>query len=139
MAKPAKYRKISPPAVRPIQMIGLIIRGLLVGLCISLFFTLLFSLVTLASDTVYISQYTHHIMVAVNIVSIFIGSVYASRKAQSKILLVGITVGVLYVFFSILVGMQLNGETIALSVFLNKIFTGIAAGALGGVIGLHLS
>lgn len=139
MAKPAKYRKITPPAVRPIQTIGLIIRGVLVGLCISLFFTLLFSLVTLASDTVYIGQYTHYVMIAVNIVSIFIGSVYASRQAQSRILLIGITVGVLYVLLSILIGMQLNGETIALSVFINKILTGIAAGALGGVIGLHLS
>lgn len=139
MAKAAKFRKGSMPPVRTAGTALSVIMGFIVSLCISLLFIALLSLINVISDTFYIDKYLQYLMVAVNMLSIFIGSVYAAQRVHTRVLLTGMAVGFLYVFFSVGVGMTMSGETISLSLLAGKLMTGLAAGALGGLVGVNLS
>lgn len=139
MAKAAKYRKSSLPPGKTAGTAMSIILGFIVSVCISLLFITLLSIMNVVSDTFYIDNYLQYLMVAINMLSIFIGSVYAAQRVQSKVLLTGMAVGFLYVVFSIGVGMTMSGETISLSLLAGKLLTGLAAGALGGLVGVNLS
>ncbi|MEN6413691.1 MAG: TIGR04086 family membrane protein [Veillonellales bacterium] len=123
---------------KPSGAVVLIFLGAIVSLAVSLVCTLFLSLVSLLSEGFFIERYMEYIMVAVTMVSIFIGSVFAAQKAESKGLLIGIAVGFIYVIVSVAVGMKISQETITLLVFANKFVAGIAAGALGGLIGINL-
>jgi putative membrane protein (TIGR04086 family) len=139
MAKAAKYRKSGMPPSRNAGMATSVIVGFLVSVCISLLFITLLSLMNVISDSFYIDNYLQYLMVAVNMISIFIGSVYAAQRVQSRVLLTGMAVGFLYVVFSVGIGMTMSGETISLSLLAGKLLTGLAAGALGGLVGVNLS
>ncbi|KYZ77158.1 hypothetical protein AXX12_03225 [Anaerosporomusa subterranea] len=139
MAKAAKYRKSGMPPSRSAGTAISIIVGFIVSVCISLLFITLLSLMNVISDTFYIDNYLQYLMVAVNMISIFIGSVYAAQRVQSRVLLTGMAVGFLYVVFSVGVGMTMSGETISFSLLAGKLLTGLAAGALGGLVGVNLS
>lgn len=139
MAKTAKYRKGGMPPTRTTGTAMSVILGFIVSVCISLLFITLISLLNVVSDTFYIDKYLQYLMVAINMLSIFIGSVYAAQRVQSKVLLTGMAVGFLYVVFSVGVGMTMSGETISLSLLAGKLLTGLAAGALGGLVGVNLS
>ncbi len=139
MAKAAKYRKSVMPPGRSAGTAISVIVGFLVSVCVSLLFITLLSLMNVISDTFYIDNYLQYLMVAVNMISIFIGSVYAAQRVQSKVLLTGMAVGFLYVIFSVGIGMTMSGETISFSLLAGKLLTGLAAGALGGLVGVNLS
>lgn len=120
------------------RSVVLVFVGVVVSLVVSLVCTVFLSLVSLVSEGSFIEQYMQYIMVAVTMVSIFIGSVFATQKAAAKGLLIGIAVGFIYVIVSVGFGMELCQETISLLVFANKFVAGIAVGALGGLIGINL-
>lgn len=139
MAKAVKYRKGGMPPARSTGIAMSIILGFIVSVCISLLLITLLSLINVVSDTFYIDNYLQYLMVAVNMLSIFIGSVYAAQRVQAKVLLTGMAVGFLFVVFSVGVGMTMSGEPISLSLLAGKLLTGLAAGALGGLVGVNLS
>jgi putative membrane protein (TIGR04086 family) len=139
MAKAAKYRKGGMPPGKTAGTAMSIILGFVVSVCISLLFITLLSIINVVSDTFYIDNYLQYLMVAINMISIFVGSVYAAQRVQSKVLLTGMAVGFLFVVFSIGVGMTMSGETISVSLLAGKLLTGLAAGALGGLVGVNLS
>ena len=139
MPKVAKYRKGSMQPGRTAGTAMSIILGFIVSVCISLLFITLLSLANVVSDTFYIDSYLQYLMVAVNMLSIFIGSVYAAQRVQAKVLLTGLAVGFLYVVFSIGIGMTISGEVVSFSLLAGKLLTGLAAGALGGLVGVNLS
>ena len=139
MARATTYRKGSLPPGKTAGTPMSIILGFIVSVCISLLFITLLSIINVVSDTFYIDNYLQYLMVVINMLSIFIGSVYAAQRVQSKVLWTGMAVGFLYVVFSIGIGMTMSGETISLSLLAGKLLTGLAAGALGGLVGVNLS
>ncbi|MPN12485.1 hypothetical protein SDC9_159803 [bioreactor metagenome] len=79
-----------------------------------------------------------YIMVGVTMVSIFVGSVYATQKSESKGLIIGMAIGFIYVLCSIGIGLEITHEPVVLLVLVNKCIAGLAAGALGGLVGVNL-
>jgi len=118
--------------------LSLIIRGTCISFIFSLLSVLLLAIFTLVSDSEYLEAYLEYIMVAISIGSIFLGSVLATQKAEAKGLLIGMSVGILYVGISVLIGMELNNDAATTLVLLNKLLAGVAAGALGGLVGVNL-
>lgn len=116
----------------------LIFRGILVSLMVSLVCTLFLSVINLVTENTYIDSYIQYIMVGVTMMSIFIGSVYAANKASSKGLIIGVMIGFVYVLISVGLGMEISQEYVSLLVLANKFVAGIAAGILGGLVGVNL-
>lgn len=116
----------------------LIFQGVIVSLIVSFISILLLTLISLSSDNIFIDQYIKYIMVGITMVSIFIGSVYATQQAESRGLIIGIAIGAVFVLISIGFGLKTSQESIMPLVILNKFFAGVAAGALGGLIGVNL-
>ena len=112
--------------------------GVLVSLVVSLIAILFLSVVSLVTENLFIENYLRYIMVGVTVVSIFIGSAYAAHRAGGSGLILGITVGVVYVLISIGLGLEMTQESVSLLVLANKFLAGIAAGALGGLVGVNL-
>lgn len=113
-------------------------KGVLVSLMVSLVAIIFLSVVSLATESLFVENYLRYIMVAVTMASIFIGSAYAAQKAGGGGLLIGVAVGVVYVLISVGVGLEMGGEPVSLLVLANKFLAGIAAGALGGMVGVNL-
>lgn len=116
----------------------LILRGVLVSLFISLACTVFLSVVSLLTENTFIDSYIQYIMVGVNMISIFIGSIYATQQAAGKGLIIGTLIGVIYVLLSAGLGMEIMQESISLAVLANKFVAGVAAGILGGLVGVNL-
>lgn len=125
------------PSATP-GIVVLIGKGVLVSLFISLLCTLFLSMMSLLTENTYIDSYMQYIVVGVNMLSIFIGSVYATQQAAGKGLLIGMCVGIIYVLLSAGVGMEMIQEYISLSILANKFVAGVAAGILGGLVGVNL-
>lgn len=119
-------------------MAGLILRGVLVSLAVSLIGVIFLSLVSLATDSLIVDNYMRYIMVGVTVISIFLGSAYAGQKARSGGLVLGVAIGVIYVLISIAFGLEMSQDSISWLVLGNKFLAGIAAGALGGLVGVNL-
>lgn len=119
-------------------IISPVIKGILVSFIFSLICVLLLSVFSLISENEFIDQHLQYIMVGISIISIFCGSVFATQKAGSKGLFIGMTVGIAYVCIAVLIGKGLHDESLSLLVFLNKLLAGIAAGSLGGLVGVNL-
>lgn len=113
-------------------------KGVLVSLLVSLVAIIFLSVVSLATESLFIENYLRYIMVGVTVASIFIGSAYAAQRAGGAGLLVGMAVGLVYVLISVGVGLEMTPEPVSLLVLANKFFAGIAAGALGGLVGVNL-
>lgn len=116
----------------------LIFKGVIVSFIVSLISILFLSVVSLLSDNIFIDHYIKYIMVGITMISIFIGSVYATQQAESRGLIIGIAIGAVFVLISIGLGLKTSQESIMPLVILNKFFAGVAAGALGGLIGVSL-
>lgn len=119
-------------------MAVLIFKGILVSLAVSLVCILFLSLVSLATESVFIENYLRYIMVGVTVASIFVGSAYAAQRAGSAGLMIGMAVGIVYVLVSIGVGLEMSSDSVSFLVLGNKFLAGIAAGALGGLVGVNL-
>jgi len=116
----------------------LILKGVLVSLIVALVFTLFLSVISLVTDNTYVDFYIQYIMVGVTMISIFIGSAYATQQASSKGLLIGMFIGVIYVLLSVGLGMEISHESVSILVLTNKFVAGIGAGILGGLVGVNL-
>lgn len=116
----------------------LIFKGVITSVAVSVFCILFLSLISLTSDNSFIEAYMQYIMIGVSLTSIFIGSAYATQKAQTMGLIIGMTVGFIYVLVSLGIGVELNNDTLSILVVVNKIVAGLAAGALGGLVGVNL-
>lgn len=116
----------------------LIFKGVITSVAVSVFCILFLSLISLTSDNSFIDAYMQYILVGVSLTSIFIGSAYATQKAQTMGLIIGMTVGIIYVLVSLGIGIELNNDTLSIFVVANKIVAGLAAGALGGLVGVNL-
>jgi len=119
-------------------MASLIVKGVFVSIITSLVCTLFLSLVSLVTENTYIDNYMQYVMVGVTMVSIFIGSVYATQKASSRGMVIGIMIGFIYVLISVGIGMEMSQESISPFVLANKLLAGIAVGILGGIVGVNL-
>jgi len=115
-----------------------VFQGLVVSLVVSVISVVFLSFITLTSDSTFVEAYLKYIMVAVTMVSIFIGSAFATSKVESRALLVGMAVGCIYVLISVGIGLEITNDSITWPVLANKFLAGLAAGALGGVIGVNL-
>ncbi|MEG6586032.1 TIGR04086 family membrane protein [Dendrosporobacter sp. 1207_IL3150] len=115
-----------------------IFRGLIVSLVVSFISIIILSFITLTTESTVLERYMNYVMVAVTMLSIFIGSAYATSKTESKALIIGMAIGCVYVLISVGLGMEIANESITLLTMVNKFAAGIAAGALGGIIGINL-
>lgn len=127
-----KPRKIS-------AMLLMVAAGVLVSLVISLVAIAFLSLCLLFSDNLAIERHISYVIVGITLLSIFAGSVYATFTLEARGLVMGMVIGFCYVSLSILIGLELVGEPFSLLVLANKYVAGIAAGALGGLVGVNLS
>lgn len=116
----------------------LIFKGVITSVAVSVFCILFLSLISLTSDSSFIDAYMQYILVGVSLTSIFIGSAYATQKAQTMGLIIGMMVGIIYILVSLGIGVELNNDTLSIFVVANKIVAGLAAGALGGLVGVNL-
>jgi len=116
----------------------LIFKGVITSVAVSIFCILFLALISLTSDNTFIEAYMQYIMVGVTLTSIFIGSAYATQQAQAMGLIIGMTIGIIYVLVSLSIGIELNNETLSIFVVANKLVAGLAAGALGGLVGVNL-
>ncbi|WP_094602933.1 hypothetical protein SPSIL_025720 [Sporomusa silvacetica DSM 10669] len=138
MAKASRRTKNYPQVPRNINSSMAIFKGVTVSIVISLICAVCLSIISLISESGFIDNYLEYIMVAVTMISIFVGSVYATKQTAAKGLLVGCAVGIVYVLFSVGIGIELGQEQISWLMLGNKIAAGSLAGALGGFIGVNL-
>lgn len=115
-----------------------IFKGVTVSIGISLLCALCLSLLSLLLDSQFIDNYIEYIMVAITMTSIFIGSVYATKQIASKGLLIGCAVGIIYVLFSVGIGLELGQAQVSWLMLGNKFVAGSLAGVLGGFVGVNL-
>lgn len=137
MAKITRHtRATQPPSVQNIFV--RIAKGILVSIVVSICCLILVSVVTLFTENNYIETHIQYIMVAITLISIFIGSVWATRHTESMGLIVGMIVGLLYVLFSMIISYALNQDSIIFLIVISKILAGLGAGAMGGLVGVNL-
>ena len=138
MAKVSRRTRLSAqPQKGPGTMMA-IGKGVLVSLIVSLVAIIFLSVVNLATESLFVENYLRYIMVGVTVASIFIGSAYAAQRAGGAGLLIGMAVGLVYVLISVGVGLEISQESLSILVLANKLLAGIAAGALGGLVGVNL-
>ncbi|WP_378952228.1 TIGR04086 family membrane protein [Pelosinus sp. sgz500959] len=125
-----------PPKVSGTAM--LIIKGVVVSFTFSLACVLFLTMISMMTENAYVDNYIQYIMVGVTMLSIFSGSVYAAHHAAAKGMLIGIAIGIIYVLFSVGIGMELNQGTVSVFVLANKFVAGIAVGILGSLVGVNL-
>lgn len=138
MAKASRNTRPATHPAKPPSVTMLILKGAFISIITSVLCIVTLALITLATENTSIESYAHYIMVGVSLLSIFIGSAWATKEAQARGLLIGMTVGVIYVLLSLAIGLELNQETLSLLVVANKLSAGLAAGALGGLVGVNL-
>ena len=139
MSKPFEQRtrmNKKPPKVSGTSM--LIFKGVLVSWIFAFTCTLFLSLISMVTDNTYVDFNIQIIMVGVTMLSIFIGSAYATKQAASKGLFIGIIIGLIYVLVTVAFGMELHQETSSLYTLTNKFVAGAAAGIVGGLVGVNL-
>ena len=132
----------------PINYIAAILKGVALSIIISIICALILSVIVFVSDSGRIDEYLGYIMLGVTLVGIFAGSAYAARKIANgsvnsnigagNALLVGISIGIIYVLFSVGISSDLGQNQILLPMLGNKIAAGSLAGALGGFIGINI-
>lgn len=138
MAKVTRRTRVSVPTQKVPGAVMAIGTGVLVSLMVSLVAIVFLSVVSLATESLFVENFLRYIMVAVTVTSIFIGSAFAAQRAGGAGLLVGMAVGLMYVLISVGVGLEMTQEPVSLLVLANKAFAGIAAGALGGLVGVNI-
>lgn len=138
MARVIRRTRFPSKPPKEVGTAALICKGVIVSFIVALLFILFLSIVSLVFDGTFIEHYMKYIMVGITMISIFIGSAYAAQKAEARGLIIGIAVGTLFVLVSVGFGLNTSGESIMPLVVLNKFLAGIAAGALGGLIGVNL-
>jgi putative membrane protein (TIGR04086 family) len=138
LGKSDKRTRLGLPVQNKSNASSLIAKGVIVSLALSILFIICLSILALLTEEIFIETYIQYIMVAISITSIFAGSTYAASKSQSLGLFIGVSIGIIYVLISIGLGMKFSSSSLTLLIFLNKIITGMAVGAVGGILGVNL-
>lgn len=115
-----------------------IIKGVVLSLFLALTSTLILTFLLSYWDLSFVEAHLQWIMVAITVISIFIGSTYSTYRVESKGLIIGILVGLFYILSGVAVTWTLGNDSFSLLLFTNKLVAGIAAGALGGLLGVNL-
>jgi putative membrane protein (TIGR04086 family) len=139
-------RKIISPEepTSPAKYFAVILKGVALSIIISVICAFFLSVIIFFSDVSALDHYLEYIMIGVTLFGIFTGSAYASRKIStvsstlSRGLLIGVSIGIIYVLFSVGISSDLGQNQILLPVLGNKIAAGSLAGALGGFVGINL-
>ena len=126
----------TPPSVK--HICRRIAKGVLASILVSIGCLLLISIITLFTDNNYIENHIQYMMIAVTLISIFVGSVCATCRTQSRGLIVGMTVGLLYVLLSITISFTLHQDNMIILILITKCLAGLGAGAMGGLVGVNL-
>lgn len=138
MAKVSRRTRFNAQPPKKVGATVLILQGVLVSISVSLVCVVSLALISLASENNSVENSLNYIMIGVTLISIFIGSVYATQKAQTMGLVIGVAVGAIYVLAALAIGIELTPDTLSLLVVANKLAAGMAAGALGGMVGVNL-
>ncbi len=139
MTKPVKRKSRIPLPRKVPKLVALIIAGVMMSLAISAFAVIFLSVFFLVLESSFVERNLQYVIVGITMISIFLGSVYATFKVESKGLIVGLIIGLCYVSVSILIGFYVSQDNLSIGVLLNKYLAGIAAGGLGGLVGVNLS
>lgn len=127
------------PAVKiqpDLKILPLIGSGVLWGLFLSL---LIFALASvIISYTAVPERILPYLSFFTSVISIFVGSLYVSRRIGFQGWLNGGLTGFFYVLVLILLGLFIAGDLPVLSGFIIKIFLGFVFGAVSGIIGMNL-
>jgi len=138
VARVTRSTRFRPQPQKPPSLAGVLLKGVIMSLTVSLVCALILTIVSLVTDLVFIDNYLQYIMVGITMFSIFIGSAYATMRAGGRGLVIGLAVGVIYVLLSLAIGTSLSQETLSLLMIVNKLLAGIGAGILGGLVGANL-
>ena len=138
MAKSSRYSRSALQSPKSTNTVLQVLKGALISLLASVIFVLLLVGFSLLQEDMTLDRYLQYVMIMIALLSIFIGSAWASHQTQSQGLLVGVSVGILYSLLSMLIGIELNPSTLSVSILLAKLAAALAAGALGGLVGLNL-
>lgn len=125
-----------PP--RPTNPMFYILKGVTVSVFVSLLFSAFLATISLISDLASIEHYMPYIITGASICSVFIGSVYATQKAQRKGLVIGVGIGMIYVLIAAVFDIRVSGEIITVGAFSKKAAMLLVSGAMGGVMGTNL-
>ncbi len=139
MAKLVRNQSTALASRKIPQWVALIIAGVIMSLAISVFAVVFLSVFLLIAESSFIEYHLQYVIVGITMASIFIGSVYATYKVESKGLIMGIIIGFCYVSLSIIISVYVTQDSLSIWTTLNKYMAGIAAGALGGLVGVNLS
>lgn len=127
------------PAVKiqpDLKILPLIGSGVLLGLSLSL---LIFTLTSvIISYTAVPERILPYLSFFTSVISIFVGSLYVSRRIGFQGWLNGGLTGFFYVLVLLLLGLFIAGDLPVLSGFIIKIFLGFVFGAVSGIIGMNL-
>jgi len=138
VSKPTSRTRFTNKSPKVSGTAMLICRGAFVSILVSFVCILFLSLISLFTENTYVDHYVQYIMVGVTMVSIFIGSVYATKQSESKGLIIGMFIGVVYILISIGCGMEITHEYVSVLSLANKFLAGMAAGILGALLGVNL-
>lgn len=111
-------------------------KGVLLALGFSTVVFLLASLVL--SFTAISENIVPYLSFLTSIISIFIGSIFVTRKLSYKGWLNGGLTGLFYVLIILVLGLFIAGEFPIFTGFLTKAFLGFAFGAISGIIGMNI-
>lgn len=139
MAKPVRNRPAFRLPQKVPKLVALIVAGVMMSLAISVLAVIFLSVYFLLLESPIFERNLQYVIVGITMISIFIGSVYATFKMESKGLIAGLIIGFGYVSVSILIGLYVAQDNSSIGVILNKYLAGMAAGALGGLVGVNLT
>lgn len=139
MAKPVRNHPAFHLPRKVPKRIALIVAGVMMSLAISVLAVIFLSVYFLLLESSIIERNLQYVIVGITMLSIFIGSVYATFKMEANGLIVGLIIGFCYVSVSILIGLYVAQDNLSIWVILNKYLAGMAAGGLGGLVGVNLA
>ncbi len=119
-------------------LIYCVIKGVVLSLFLALASTLILTFLLSYWDLSFVEAHLQWIMIAITVISIFIGSTYSTYRVESKGLIIGVLIGLFYILAGVTVTWALGNDSFSLLLFTNKLIAGIAAGALGGLLGVNL-
>ncbi len=116
--------------------IGFVLKGLILGFLFSLICFLILSIILSLSNVSenFIKPASYIIM----ILSIVLGSVYASRKVEKNGWLYGAITGLLYIIILIIINIITSNTFSLQQIMVSRILMGLIAGTIGGILGINL-
>jgi len=111
-------------------------KGALIAVIITMVFIIVFAVIMQTAGLK--ETIIRPVMQVARILSIALGGIYAARTGSAKGWLKGAVTGFCYVILVSLIGVVSGGHFAFDGIFLSDLLTGLAVGAIGGVIGINL-